>query len=95
MAPKTCFVCQRSFVEGKTFLLTAEEKAAIGSEALNEIHYCLACLKVMQDPVTGPQLLKGFYEMSLREAGVPQEAASKMAARFHKKLIDIPLKTVH
>jgi hypothetical protein len=70
---------------GETFVLTADEKAAIGPEAPDEVFYCHPCLKVMQDREGGAQLLKGLYEMSLREAGVGP--AKEMASRFHDRLL--------
>lgn len=91
---KTCCVCQRSFEDGKTFVLTDEEKAAIGEDAPDELSYCSACLKVMEtDREGGAQLLKGLYEMDLREKGFPANLARTMATRFYGKLINKKEKT--
>jgi hypothetical protein len=81
----TCCVCQKEREGGETFVLTDEEKAAIGPTAPDEIYYCKPCLKVMQDRQGGAQLLKGLYEMGLREAGVGQ--AQELAKRFHTNLL--------
>jgi hypothetical protein len=80
-------VCQKPYeVGGKTFVLTDEEKALMGDDAPDEVSYCSACVKVMEDRTSGAQLLKGLYEMQLREAGVTSGNARKMAQRFHGAL---------
>ena len=85
---KVCCVCQKPFEEGgKVFTLTAAEKKAIGKNASDEVAYCSACIKVMEDPHAGAQLLKGMYEMQLREAGVPESSLQRLASRFYKILV--------
>ena len=86
-ANKECCICQKSFQQGKTFILTAEEKESIGERAPDEVNYCLACLKIVEDPELGPQLLTGLYEMQLREHGVNN--AYELAQVFHKVLVKI------
>jgi len=90
---RICCVCQKRLTlkEGKTFLLTDEEKAAIGDQAVDEVYYCTPCLNLMEKPEnqkTGAQLLKGMYEMKLRRIGVGRVNARKMAQRFYEKLIE-------
>jgi len=86
--PKTCCVCQKEFESGgKTFVLTDEEKKAIGESASDEVDYCGPCIKVMEDQEAGAQLLKGLYEMGLRETGVPGTMTRTMSDRFYQRLI--------
>jgi hypothetical protein len=47
----------------------------------------------MQDRESGAQLLKGFYEMRLRELGVPR--AREAAEQFHKKLLSATARKLH
>ncbi len=85
MIPRTCCVCGREFEGGgKSFELTAAEKAVL-PDPPDEVHYCGPCLKVMEDPVAGAELLKGMHEMKLRELGVEQ--ADQRAEAFRAKLV--------
>lgn len=86
-------MCQKRLTlnEGKTFPLTDAEKAAIGDPAINEVHYCTPCLNLMEKPenrITGAQLLKGMYEMRLRQTGVSAVNARRMAQRYYAKLLE-------
>ena len=64
-------------------LLTSEERSAI-PQAPEIVFYCLACLRVMRDKEAGAQLLKGLYEMQLRQLGVP--GAQERAQLFYDRL---------
>ena len=76
----TCCVCHQNFEGGKTFELTEEERELIGPQAPQEVYYCPPCLRVMSDRDSGAQLIKGLYEMRLKELGVPnsREASLKL-----------------
>lgn len=80
-----CCVCTQDREGGETFHLTAEEKAAIGPEAVGSLYYCQPCLKIMHDRQKGAQLLKGLHEMRLRELGVVE--AEEIANRFLETLL--------
>lgn len=75
-----CCVCHQENPVGTTFQLTEEEKSVIGSQAPDEVFYCQPCLTIMQDREAGAQLLKGLYEMRLKELGVghAKEAAQQL-----------------
>jgi hypothetical protein len=90
---RTCCVCNHAFVNGKTFTLTAEERASIGPQAPEQVDYCSACLNVFEDRDSGAQLLKGLYEMQLRQHGVPN--ARERSEKFHAKLLQATLKKLH
>lgn len=85
MASRVCCVCQQEREGGEVFILTDEERSAIGPEAPEELYYCRPCLRVMQDRQGGAELLKGLYEMNLREAGVADP--QRFAERFHATLL--------
>ena len=87
-----CAVCGNTH-EGTTFTLTAEERQALPPDAPGTVHYCKACLRVMEDRETGAQLLKGTYEMKLRELGVPR--AREIAEQFHAKLLRSTVRKMH
>jgi hypothetical protein len=76
-------------------VLTPEEKKAFPDPAKvpDEVSYCTPCLRVMKDRASGAQLLKGLYEMRLRELGVNN--AAKLAEAYHKVLLKIPAKRLH
>jgi hypothetical protein len=78
-------VCNKDYEQGDTFTLTEEEKAAIGPTAPDEVSYCSPCLRVMQDRTTGAELLKGLYEMLLRESGVVEHGV--LSQRLYDRLI--------
>ena len=80
-----CVMCGRDFTVGTRFDLTSEEKLAIGPDAPDHVDYCAPCLRVAQNLQQGAQLIKGRYEQSLRQQGVPN--ASGIAAAFHKWLM--------
>jgi hypothetical protein len=79
-----CCVCTHDREGGETFTLTEEEKAAIGPSAEDEVYYCKPCLKVMQSREGGAQLLRGVYEMRLREIGVARSEV--LAEQLYNKL---------
>lgn len=83
---KTCCLCKKAFLSGKTYELTEDEMAAIGPTANREVHYCDQCLKVASSLQSGAQILKGLYERALRASGVPN--ASDLAAQYHKRLLE-------
>lgn len=87
-----CVVCHTQSTQGTTFTLTPEERQAIPG-APETVHYCKACLRVMKDREAGAQLLKGAYEMKLRELGVPR--ATEIAEQFHVKLLRATTKKMH
>jgi hypothetical protein len=90
---KTCCVCCQPFFEGgESFTLTAEEKALL-KDAPDVVHYCRPCSKVMKDKQAGANLIKGLYEMKLRELGVNQ--ASRRAQLFYDKLLTATSKRLH
>ena len=91
MSDPACCVCHKPN-EGTTFTLTPEERGSFPNSP-ETVHYCRACLRVMQDRETGAQLLRGFYEMRLRELGVPN--AREAADQFHKKLIGATSRKLH
>lgn len=78
-----CCICRQTKT-GQAFILTPEEREALGPQAPEEVFYCSACLKVMRDREAGAQLLKGLYEMRLREIGVadPSEAAYRLYVKL-------------
>lgn len=91
MSKPLCCVCHKPH-EGTTFVLTPEERLA-SPKAPESIHYCKACLRVMQDREAGANLLKGFYEMHLRELGVPNARAA--ADGFIKRLLQSTARNLH
>lgn len=82
--PNLCCVCTK-VTPGKPFILTEEEKAAIGPDAPEAVYYCKQCLKVMESIDSGAQLLKGLYEMELASFGVPN--AQELSEKFHAQLL--------
>lgn len=92
---QVCCVCSKSFVDGKTFTLTEEEKLAFPDyeTAPDEVSYCASCLRVMSDKISGAQLLKGLYEMRLRQRGVSR--ARERADVFHNQLLKATVKKLH
>jgi hypothetical protein len=85
---KLCCICKKPFESGgESYTLTKEEK--ITEQAPDELHYCSACLKIMKNRESGAQLLKGLYEMQLRESGVNSNIARRMAQRLYAKLIEL------
>jgi hypothetical protein len=87
-----CCICTRDFVNGKSFTLTPEEQKVLGPN-VKEVHYCAACLRVSVDRESGAQLLKGLYEMRLRELGVPR--AKELSEEFYTKLLRATAKKMH
>lgn len=85
MEAEKCCVCGHAFDFGERFDLTPEERAAIGPTAPVSVSYCRGCLKVMRHREQGAQLLKGVFEASLREHGVPD--AKERAEEFHANLL--------
>ena len=85
MARKRCCICEEAFLVGEAFHLTDAEMAAIGPGAVREIHYCSGCLKAMRNLKQGANILTGFFERTLRDAGVP--GADTVADRFRQDLL--------
>lgn len=94
MSP-TCCVCSQPFDTGRSFEITAEEKAAFppGDDIPERVHYCSSCLRIMEDREAGAQLLKGLYEMQLRQRGVRN--AKQLAETFHASLLKNTSKKLH
>jgi hypothetical protein len=83
---KVCCICGQDFeIGGQTIRLTEDEKVE-GLEAPEEVDYCASCFKVMSDREAGAQLLKGLYEMKLKELGVVN--AKAMSDVYYQKLIE-------
>jgi ferredoxin len=68
--------------------LTDEEKQVLaesGQTPPNEFVYCKPCWNTLQDPVSGPMLMKGLFQMRLRELGV--SSSERLADEYHAALI--------
>lgn len=86
----TCLVCKREWPRDdcRIIVLTEQEKNDLrgqGLESLDEYPYCGPCWKTISNPVTGPALLRGIFEESLRQLGVPR--AEEMANKYHAWLV--------
>jgi len=85
-----CCVCQKTYSEGdEIYTLSDTEKRAIGKDAPDKLCYCQPCLKIIRDPIQGPQLLKGSQEMYLHEIGVNPFTASRVSQNFYEKLLKL------
>lgn len=87
-----CGVCGRSGLlesERKAIKLTEDEQkfvlASTGEDPPDEYIYCKPCMRLLQNRLSGAELLKGNFLINLREAGVPN--ADKVADRYFKWLI--------
>ena len=85
-----CLVCRRDWPEDncRIITLTEPEKAELlsqGVEPLAEYPYCGPCWRTISNPVTGPALMRGIFEGSLRQLGVPK--AEELASKYHTWLV--------
>lgn len=87
-----CCVCDRKNLldsELKTIVLSDLERqfavANSGKEAPLKYTYCKPCLRLLQNPVTGAQMLRGSLEANLRDQGIPEP--EKLADKYFKALI--------
>jgi hypothetical protein len=65
-----CWICGRVREKDdcKVFPFTPEEKAQYGI-AESEFALCKPCSRTAQDPIQGPQLIKGLWSMRLQRLG--------------------------
>lgn len=84
---KSCSFCGQPADTGTTFKLTDDEKKALAEAGVpaEEVSYCAPCMRVFRDRKMGAEVLKGFFEMKLRIAGVA--SPEKHAKRFHEFLL--------
>ncbi len=92
-----CGICGQRRLEEQCHIivLTHEEKAALlanNTTPPKECVYCKPCWNILKDPITGPTLMKGLFQIQLREIGVPQ--AEGRARRYHAALLEKMKKTV-
>jgi hypothetical protein len=85
-----CLICQRDWprTDCHIIVLTEREKADLLSQGvgpLDEYPYCGPCWKTISNPVTGPALMRGIFEGSLRQLGVPR--AEELANKYHAWLV--------
>lgn len=65
-----CCLCRTEFAHGgKTYVLTSEEKEAIGPTASGEVSYCGVCLKVITDRKYGLQVIRGLLARNIQKHG--------------------------
>ena len=69
--------------------MTEEEKKFVllssGEEPPDEYTYCKPCYRILQDRLSGAELLKGSFLLNLKAAGVPDPEAA--ADRYFKLLL--------
>lgn len=58
-----------------------------GQKFEEEYVYCRPCWKTMTNPATGPQFMKGLFEVRLRQLGVSN--AEAMATEYLKRLLEM------
>lgn len=86
-----CHICsrEREQTDSVMFTTTPEEKAyhkkMTGQTLSDRIGYCKPCYRLMENPVTAVQMMRGVVEVQLRAAGSPN--ASQVAERFEKNLL--------
>lgn len=85
-----CGICSTSLPRSAlhVVVLTDEEKDVLrqsGQSPPDECLYCKACWKTLSNPVSGPMLMKGFFQLRLRELGV--SSAEKLADEYHASLV--------
>lgn len=82
-----CCVCNRSKEEsdGQTYILTEAEKASLvkgGHTPKDQYFYCRPCFRMISDPATAAQLIKGVVQVSLTAQGNPK--AEEIANRYYQ-----------
>lgn len=85
-----CGVCSASWPRSAyhIIVLTEDEKESLrlaGQDPPDECLYCKACWKTLTNPVSGPMLMKGIYQVRLQELGV--SGAEKLADEYHSALL--------
>lgn len=90
MVTEKCQLCGRRWPRDECHIIkpTAEEVAQIegqGQQALEEYIHCDACWKVLSNPASGPAVMRGLFEQSLRSAGVVD--AEERADKYHEELV--------
>jgi len=83
--------------ERRTLTLTDEEKQfafqSTGEPVPDVYVYCKPCYRLLQQPLSGAELLKGTLLESLRESGVPN--AEEVANEYFKLLLSKASKATH
>lgn len=86
-----CGVCgaKRARIACHVITLTPEEIQTItansGTAPQAQMFYCKPCWRTLQDPNSGPSLMKGIYQIGLRALGVSN--ADTLAKRYHQGLV--------
>lgn len=85
-----CCVCNRNRPrpDCEVVVLTEQEKEAVqkmGQTPEEEYVYCRPCFRILSNPETGAQLIKGVLQVQLRQSGVAN--AEQLANRYYDFLI--------
>lgn len=85
-----CIVCgrERARSEAEIMVLTEQEKAQIrkvGQTPQEEVAYCRPCHRIMTDPQSALDLIKGTLILRLRAAGV--QNAEQVAEKYRVALL--------
>jgi len=86
----TCEICKREREEEtcEVFTLTAEERQILlkqGETPQERYVYCRPCMRLLKDPVTALQLIKGVVQVQATAMGAVN--AEAVAEKFANKLL--------
>lgn len=86
----TCGVCsiRRERADCHVVELTDEEVRSLTNAGLKpekELFYCKPCWKTLTDPKTAPMVMKGLFQMRLRQLGVSN--SEEIANRYYAGLL--------
>lgn len=70
--------------------LEREQIVAAGQEALDEYIYCKPCWRTLSNKATGPSLMKGLFQIRLRQLGVSN--AEQIAQQYFNNLVRLSAK---
>ena len=87
----SCGLCGKSRPRGACHIevLTEQEMEYLrqtGQKPLKEYVYCRPCWKTLSNRISGPSVIKGLFQIRLRQLGLPN--AEKAASRFHDWLVE-------
>jgi len=90
-----CGICGQERDRDKCHIvvLTDLERKQIldtGQEPLDEYAYCKPCWRTMSNKATGTALMKGLFQIRLRQLGVPN--AEQVAQKYHDDLVRMSAK---
>lgn len=90
-----CAVCNRERDETVMTIFTPspDEKKALKkmgeAKPLDRYAYCKACTRILSNPLTAIQLMKGVIQIQARSVGVPGSSAEALAEKYGNKVLAV------